>query len=91
MVTVSETAKNKIVELRQADGHQDDYQIRVGVLGGGCSGLTYNLEFNSDTKPTDMIFEDKGVKIIVDKKVYYISQVPFLIFLMALMARDSSL
>lgn len=68
MVTVSETAKDKIVELRKADGYQDDYQIRVGVLGGGCSGLTYNLEFNSDTKPTDMIFEDKGVKIIVDKK-----------------------
>ncbi|HEV7382621.1 MAG TPA: iron-sulfur cluster assembly accessory protein [Dyadobacter sp.] len=68
MVTVSEAAKSKIVELRNAEGHQDDYQIRVGVLGGGCSGLTYNLEFNSDSQPTDMIFEDKGVKIIVDKK-----------------------
>ena len=39
-----------------------------GVLGGGCSGLTYNLEFNSESKPNDMVFEDKGVKIIVDKK-----------------------
>jgi iron-sulfur cluster assembly protein len=68
MVTVSDSAKDKIVELRKADGFVDDYQIRVGVLGGGCSGLTYNLEFNSDSKPTDMIFEDKGVKIIVDKK-----------------------
>ena len=46
MVTVSDTAKNKIIELRKADGHEEDYQIRVGVLGGGCSGLTYNLEFN---------------------------------------------
>ncbi|PWJ59488.1 iron-sulfur cluster assembly protein [Dyadobacter jejuensis] len=68
MITVSEDAKNKIIELRKADGHADDYQIRVGVLGGGCSGLTYNLEFNSDSLPTDMVFEDKGIKIIVDKK-----------------------
>ena len=68
MVTVSDTAKNKIIELRKADGHDEDYQIRVCVLGGVCSGLTYNLEFNSDTNPTDMVFEDKGVKIIVDKK-----------------------
>jgi iron-sulfur cluster assembly protein len=68
MVTVSDTAKNKIIELRKADGHEEDYQIRVGVVGGGCSGLTYNLEFNSQTGPSDMVFEDKGVKIIVDKK-----------------------
>jgi len=68
MVTVSDSAKNKIVELRKADGFADDFQIRVGVLGGGCSGLTYDLQFNSESKPNDMIFEDKGVKIIVDKK-----------------------
>ena len=68
MVTVSDNSKNKIIELRKADGHEEDYQIRVGVLGGGCSGLTYNLEFNSETGPTDMVFEDKGVKIIVDRK-----------------------
>lgn len=68
MVTVSESAKDKIIELRKAEGHVDDYQIRVGVVGGGCSGLSYNLEFNSESKPNDMVFEDKGVKIIVDKK-----------------------
>ena len=47
-----------------------DSFIRVGVEGGGCSGLTYKLEFDSLTKPDDKVFEDKGVKIVVDKKSF---------------------
>jgi iron-sulfur cluster assembly protein len=62
MVTVTEKAKDKIFELRNLEA------IRVGVVGGGCSGLMYNLEFDTEVKPTDQIVEDKGVKIVVDKK-----------------------
>ncbi|WP_420147053.1 HesB/IscA family protein, partial [Spirosoma sp.] len=68
MVTVSEVAKNKIVELRQKDGLGDDYAIRVGVQGGGCSGLMYDLQFDAKQQPTDHIVEDKGIKILVDRK-----------------------
>jgi iron-sulfur cluster assembly protein len=68
MVTVTEIAANKIIELRQKEGLTDNYNVRVAVEGGGCSGLMYNLDFASEQKPTDMIFEDKGVKIMVDKK-----------------------
>jgi iron-sulfur cluster assembly protein len=68
MVTVTDIAANKIIELRQKEGLTDNYNVRVAVEGGGCSGLMYNLDFASEPKPTDMIFEDKGVKIMVDKK-----------------------
>ena len=42
--------------------------IRVGVKGGGCSGLTYHLEFDTELKEDDKVFEDKGIKIVCDKK-----------------------
>ena len=42
--------------------------MRVMVKGGGCSGLMYDLNFDDEIKPADQIFEDKGIKILVDKK-----------------------
>jgi iron-sulfur cluster assembly protein len=68
MVTVSERAAEKIIELRQKEGLTHEYNIRVAVEGGGCSGLMYNLDFSSAPQANDMVFEDKGVKIMVDKK-----------------------
>lgn len=67
MITVTETASKKISELIAESGFQTPY-LRVGVRGGGCSGLTYDLEFDTDRKPTDELFEDKGVNILVDIK-----------------------
>src|SRR5688572_20829228 len=69
MITVTDKAKEKITELmdhERVNNHEGF--IRVGVLGGGCSGLTYQLKFDTELKETDKIFEDKGVKIVVDKK-----------------------
>ena len=68
MVTVSDTAKDKIFELREKEGKNTAEGIRVSVQGGGCSGLMYDLEFDSTQLDTDHVFEDKGVKIFVDKK-----------------------
>lgn len=42
--------------------------IRVGVTSGGCSGLSYKMEIVDETREEDKLFEDKGVKILVDKK-----------------------
>ena len=44
--------------------------IRVGVKGGGCSGLSYNLSFDTELKEDDKEFEDNGMKIVVDKKSF---------------------
>lgn len=68
MVTVSEQARKKIIELKAQEGKTEDYGIRVAVQGGGCSGLMYDLEFDAEQKTTDQVFEDGGVRIFVDKK-----------------------
>ncbi|EOZ93183.1 putative iron binding protein from the HesB_IscA_SufA family [Indibacter alkaliphilus LW1] len=68
MIIVSEKAKERILELRKEEGRNENENIRVSVKGGGCSGLMYDLGFDSNTVETDHVFEDKGVKIIVDRK-----------------------
>jgi len=71
MIKVSETAKNKVVQLMTEEGYnaQNDY-VRVGVKSGGCSGLSYDLKFDKEQQEEDKVFEDNGVKIIVDKKSF---------------------
>jgi iron-sulfur cluster assembly protein len=67
MITVTETASKKIQNLVEESGFTTPY-LRVAVKGGGCSGLSYDLSFDTDMKPSDMLFEDKDVKILVDNK-----------------------
>ena len=71
MIKVSETAKKRVIELMTEDGYNPstDY-IRVGVKSGGCSGLSYDLKFDKEQQEEDKVFEDNGVKIIVDKKSF---------------------
>ena len=68
MLTITDLAANRIKELRSKEGLTEEFNIRVAVEGGGCSGLMYNLDFAAEAQPNDMIFEDKGVKVMVDKK-----------------------
>ncbi|MGC1632458.1 MAG: iron-sulfur cluster assembly accessory protein [Gelidibacter sp.] len=71
MIKVSETAKKKVIELMSEDGfdYATDF-VRVGVKSGGCSGLSYDLKFDKSQKDEDKVFEDNGVRIIVDKKSF---------------------
>lgn len=70
MITVSENAKQHALELMKAENKPEDSFIRVGVEGGGCSGLSYMLEFDNKMKEGDQAFEDKGIKIVVDRKSF---------------------
>jgi iron-sulfur cluster assembly protein len=70
MLTVTERAKNKAVELMNKEAKPGESFIRVGVEGGGCSGLTYKLEFDNQVQESDKVFEDKGIKIVCDKKSF---------------------
>ena len=67
MITVTDTASKKIQELVAESGFQKPY-LRVGVKGGGCSGLSYEMEFDSNINSDDELFEDKDIKILVGKK-----------------------
>ncbi|WP_298733518.1 iron-sulfur cluster assembly accessory protein [uncultured Chitinophaga sp.] len=68
MITVSEKASTYIKDLMVKENHVPGTFVRVGVKGGGCSGLSYELVFEAEEKPGDQIFEDKGVKIAVQMK-----------------------
>jgi iron-sulfur cluster assembly protein len=70
MITVSENAKQHALRLIANENSVEGTFIRVGVDGGGCSGVTYKLAFDTIIMETDKIFEDKGVKIAVDKKSF---------------------
>ncbi|MFN9502453.1 MAG: HesB/IscA family protein, partial [Chryseotalea sp.] len=68
MIQVTDKAKERIQVLLKEEGRTTNHNIRVSVKGGGCSGLMYDLDFDEKINPSDQVFEDKGVKILVDKK-----------------------
>lgn len=71
-ILISDKAKSKVTSLMQEAGISDDssYFLRVSVVGGGCSGLSYKMDFDNEVKPMDQVFEDKGVKIVTDLKSF---------------------
>ena len=71
-IYISDKAKNKVKQLLTDAGVADDpsYFLRVGVVGGGCSGLSYKLDFDNEQKPMDQVFEDNGLKIVTDLKSF---------------------
>jgi iron-sulfur cluster assembly protein len=68
MITVTEKAKNRIVALKAESNFSDDYFLRVGVDSGGCSGLSYKLDFDNQVKEGDEVMEYDGVKVVTDKR-----------------------
>ncbi len=68
MINVTDKAREEIVTLLGNEGKSLEHNIRVSVKGGGCSGLMYDLSFDPEIQNADEVFEDKGVKILVDKK-----------------------
>jgi iron-sulfur cluster assembly protein len=71
-IYISDKAKGKVVNLMSEAGLGNDpsYFLRVSVVGGGCSGLSYKMDFDNEIKPMDQVFEDKGVKIVTDLKSF---------------------
>ena len=72
MIYVSDKAKEKVSRLmKDANiGNDPNYFLRVSVVGGGCSGLSYKLDFDNESKPMDQVFEDNGVKVVTDLKSF---------------------
>ncbi|MFN0015568.1 MAG: HesB/IscA family protein [Saprospiraceae bacterium] len=70
MIFVAESAKQKITEVRASGSIAADFFLRVSVVSGGCSGLSYKLDFDNEPKPNDQVFEDNGVKVVTDLKSF---------------------
>ncbi len=72
-ITITDRAADRIKQIRNEQDISDDAKLRVGVVSGGCSGLTYDLEFDSDVSngdDEDQEFEEKGVKLVVDMRSF---------------------
>lgn len=67
LINLTDKAVAQVKSIFAAEGKGDDYGLRLGVVGGGCSGLSYNIDF--DTKrEKDNVLEFDGVKVFIDLK-----------------------
>lgn len=72
-ISVTDRAAKRIREIRAEQHVPEDARLRVGVVSGGCSGLTYDLDFDTsppDESKKDRTFEDKGIKLICDMRSF---------------------
>ncbi len=69
-LALSEKAVKQVRELKQAQSLPEHVFLRMGVKGGGCSGMSYSLEFDTEMGPHDKEFEIDGIKVVCDKKSY---------------------
>ena len=67
-IQISEKAKARVDRLLSEEGKGSDYFVRVSVVSGGCSGLTYKMDFDNAIKEGDQVFEDKGMRLVTDRK-----------------------
>lgn len=71
-ITISDRAFKRIEEIRAEKNVPNEAFLKVGVVSGGCSGLTYDLDFATDAQPTaqDQVFEKNGMKVLVDMRSF---------------------
>jgi iron-sulfur cluster assembly protein len=70
-IYISDKAKAKVIQLMaEAGTDPSKHFLRVGVAGGGCSGLSYKLDFDDELKPMDQEFMDNDIRIICDMKSF---------------------
>jgi len=66
MIYISDSAKSRVLEIKKDEKLGAEFFVRIGVVGGGCSGLVYTLDFDNTLQEADLVFEDKGVRMVTD-------------------------
>lgn len=72
-ITLTQRAVERILNIRSQEGYAETMPLRLGVVGGGCSGLSYAIQFDTDpetAQKNDQRFEDHGIPIIVDMRSF---------------------
>ena len=73
-ISITDKAVNEIKKIMSENKISEDFGLRIGVKGGGCSGLTYSLGFDGENREGDTTIEQNGVKLFVDgKSLFYLS------------------
>jgi iron-sulfur cluster assembly accessory protein len=68
LVEVTEPAAERIHDLLEKEGKLASHGLRMKVIGGGCSGLRYELAFDDQVSELDTEIESQGVRLIIDEK-----------------------
>lgn len=70
MIQISESAAKRIQNLKAEESREEKHFLRVLVKKGGCSGMSYKMDFDSEVKPDDKVFEQFSTKVVVDSSSY---------------------
>lgn len=66
-IQITEKAANRVKAILKSEG-KEDHALRISVIGGGCSGMSYNMSFDNEQGEFDKVFECQGVKVYCDLK-----------------------
>lgn len=66
LVELTDSAVSEIIKIKTINNVPDNYGLRLGIKSGGCCGLEYVLGFENDVRENDIVYESKGIKIIID-------------------------
>lgn len=69
MISLTDKAADKVKEILTKEDKQD-HALRIGVKGGGCSGFSYTMNLDKIFSESDQVFEEKGIKIVIDAKSF---------------------
>ncbi len=68
VITLTQSAADKLLGIMQEKGLGDAYGLRVFVGGGGCSGFQYGMTFDNNPRDVDIVFAERGLRVIVDPR-----------------------
>ena len=67
-IIITTKALAEVKKIKASNNIADDYGLRLGVKGGGCSGMSYTLGFDAASKDADLVLDAEGVRIFIDSK-----------------------
>jgi iron-sulfur cluster assembly protein len=70
MIYITDKAVSRVLEIQKEESLAKDFFVRVSVVGGGCSGLSYKLDFDNQPQAGDQVFVDKGITLVTDIKSF---------------------